>query len=97
MTTDLLTPREEQFITNSAKQMAKNLESTPFTSPLQAALYGGGIGALTAIIMGKDVLQYALYAGTGSALAASTWRWFFMTGWQCGFCTAVCNDPRDKT
>ncbi len=93
---DALTPREKQFIENSAKQMAKSLEATPFTSPVQAMLYGGGIGALAAIVMGKDVIQYALYGSAGSALVASVSRFWFMTGWECGFCTAVCNDPRDK-
>jgi len=96
MTPDILTPHEQQFITDSAKQMARSLESNPFIQPMQATLYGAGIGALAAIVMGKDVFKYALYAGTGSAVLSSVLRFGFLTGWKCGFCAAICNDPHDR-
>jgi hypothetical protein len=62
MTTDILMPREQQFITNSAKQMVTSLKSTPFTSPLQAGLYGGGapVCALRRLRLGARGLDLAL-------------------------------------
>jgi hypothetical protein len=86
---DIVTPEEEREIKSLARGMADSLKGSFFTSPVKAALAGGVIGSLVALIAKKPVANWALLGASSAALLASTHRFSYVAGFKCGLCSAA--------